>query len=1156
MHFKRLRLNGFKSFIDPTELLIEEGITGIVGPNGCGKSNLLEALRWVMGESSAKSMRGTGMDDVIFAGTDRRSPRPYAEVQLTIDNSDHFAPAQFNHEKTLDISRKITRDMGSSYRVNGKEVRARDLQILFADAATGSNSPSLVRQGQISQLIHAKPKQRRAILEDASGIGGLYSRRREAELRLKAAQQNLERVEDILKTTETQINSLRRQAKQAEKYRILSSEIRKTEGLHLAVLYARAASEKELAERDLRDISLKVAKSEIKASQLLQQEINYQEQVAPLREELAIASAILKNTEIEATSLKGKISEAENRIYRLERGLENIAKDRKREDDLLQDADIVLQRLETELSEMGAAESDSPEEIAALEGRLEAGQTELSDHEARLEQLRNDISDLQSRNKSLTETANQARGRQLRLEKDYIGLSEQEKQASLALTEDFATQMLEDKRQNLADQLAEKTALLQTYDMDLEALHTEESEARKALLEAEKNLNIIHAEIKGLTALSEGAEKQQGKANILDQITLHAGYEKAFGVVFGDDISFDDNPQQPRYWRLLPSEKMQAKITFPENIRPLSDYVKAVPDFLRLALARVGVLTDETQAEHLQDMLMPGTILVSQSGKLWRSDGFVIADGRETQTSLLLEQKNRLIALKGEEVASQELLSAAQRTYEDIKKRHLDMQTDQRKARQACEDMNREQQQLERKILTVQNALTVAESKLKGLTERRELIERELQEANQAAEQALAALESISGTDALREEAELLKSLVTEKRNNLSDIKAHLESAKRAIKERDMRLKSLQKDKADWEGRSAKARQRLAECDRRRDHVTRDLQQARSEPDLLYRQRDEVQSKLATAGKRFEEAKSSSEGLEGELSVVTKALRQVQSEVSDQRELKARLETTLEGAVQSEQDILTRIAEKIANTPEELRAELEVKPDETTPDLHIIEENLRSLNMKRDGLGPVNLVAEKELTEIEAQSLALIAEKDDLLAAIKKLSGAIADINKEGRVRITKAFDIVNNHFKKLFQHLFSGGVAELALVESDDPLEAGLEIHARPPGKKTSTLSLLSGGEQALTCMALIFAVFLTNPSPICVLDEVDAPLDDANVERYCNLITEMTKVTDTRFLVITHNALTMARADRLFGVTMSERGVSQLVSVDLKAAEKLVDE
>jgi chromosome segregation protein len=520
----------------------------------------------------------------------------------------------------------------------------------------------------------------------------------------------------------------------------------------------------------------------------------------------------------------------------------------------------------------------------------------------------------------------------------------------------------------------------------------------------------------------------------------------------------------------------------------------------------------------------------------------------------MLEQKNRLLSL-GDILKQSDIdFKQAAQHYQDFKNQHSHSKIQEQNTLQDIKNYQKQSQDLERKIYDIQNNRKIAETKMDSIAQRRILIERELTESTQILNKALDDLSKISGTDHLKEQAEALKLQVTQKRMSLSDARSLLETHRRSANERANRFKLLQKDLGGWQDRMTKANERIMDCEKRLSSIQKEQEQIADLPEKLKLKSENAKENITMAQARFDAAKNASEGLEGELSIITKTLREDTAESAKLRETKVRYEAYQEMSLLKEHDILQKIQDKKDSTPPELHPELEQYPDEHTPHISDIEDKLKQLTRERDALGAVNLIAHTQLTQIEEQSLTLINEKNDLLLAIKKLSTAIHDINKDGRMRMLKAFDIVNSNFKRLFQHLFSGGTAELQLIESDDPLEAGLEVAACPPGKKTNSLTLLSGGEQALTCMALIFAVFLTNPSPICVLDEVDAPLDDANVERYCNMIQEMTKMTDTRFLVITHHALTMARTDRLFGVTMAERGVSQLVSVDLQAAEKLL--
>lgn len=1151
MHFKRLRLNGFKSFVDPAELLIEQGVTGIVGPNGCGKSNLLEALRWVMGESSAKSMRGNDMDDVIFAGTDRRPARPFAEVVLTLDNSKRTAPAQFNNDDILEISRRITRDMGSTYRINGKEVRAKDLQILFADAATGANSPALVRQGQISQLIHAKPKQRRVILEEAAGIGGLYTRRHEAELRLKAAGLNLERLEDILKTTELRLGTLRRQAKQAEKYKEISAKIRRLEAVILSLKYRIAADDTITAKREFDRIKTQVSTQELDAARLLHSETELTAQVMPLREELAIAGAVLKRTELEALTIQGHLNEALDKIGRLERAKHNITTEKDREAQLVTDAENVLVRIKQELSETETQQDDDPEEIEYVASRVEVGKKELIDVENELDNLRAKINELTLRNQSLNENVDRSRHRQLRLEEQYITINEQQITAQQAIDTDLSINLASSEKQKVIATLSEAKQAGIITEEKLTEITQRERQSREDMMNAEAITNKLSAQIKGLSEIVERTHVK-GTAKNLEKITVSIGFEKAFGAVFDDELNFDDNFKQPCFWTVLNGDN--SNIILPNGVEPLKNYVQ-VPEFLQCAINRVGVVESD-KGHDLQKHLPAGSMLVSKCGKLWRSDGFTALEKSGSAAAIMLEQRNKLAELRKEFADSETVTKDKKHHFNAITEQKKILQTQQQQLQNHVRDCEKHYAAIEKKIYEAENNLKIKQSSLANIIERQEMVEKELADSQRALQSALSDLEKITGTDDLKTKSEALKAKVTDKRMALADMRVLLETKKRAGQERAGRIKTLKKDLSEWTTRYDNAAKRMADAIKKIHNIDDDLIFAKKQPAQIEEKQKNIVENLALAKQRHTVAEEKSLSLEGELSIISKNLRQLQAEISKNREIMVRQESQLEIAQTKETEILSQIQEKINATPDNLRHELEYDDTQEYPELYVLEEECKNLNRIRDANGAVNLLAEQELTEVEAESLMMITEKNDLLQAVQKLNAAIKDINKEGREKILVAFEQVNENFRHLFTHLFSGGVAELKLVESDDPLEAGLEIMAQPPGKKTASLSLLSGGEQALTCMALIFAVFLTNPSPICVLDEVDAPLDDANVERYCNLINEMTNVTDTRFLVITHHSLTMARTDRLFGVTMAERGVSQLVSVDLKSAERLLNQ
>jgi len=1035
-------------------------------------------------------------------------------------------------------------------RVNGKEVRAKDVHIMFADAATGANSPALVRQGQISQLIHAKPKQRRIILEEAAGIGGLYSRRHEAELRLKAANTNLERLEDILKTTESRLSTLRKQAKQAEKYKTLSSDIRKLEAVILFLKYQEANKTLTQTEEKLTLIKTEVSNQELDAARLLRSETELTTQISPLREELAIAAAVLKRTELESLTIQGHLNEAHDKIHRLERAHHNISIEKEREMQLVQDAENVLERIKSELLDVIHQQDDEPEEIDYLASRLEAGKKELASEETALDNLKARINELTMRNQSLNENLARNKQRKIRLEEQLSTIQTQKTHAEQGINNTEIENAYLEKNKITAMLAEAKSAISIVHQKSIAAAETQKA-SQQDLQQQESKVNQLRAEIKGLSAITEKTQVK-GTAKTLEKITVEKGYEKAFGAIFSQELEFDDTVSQSCYWTNLPQDNHP--VTFPKGVMPIKEFVQ-VPEFLQIAINHVAIVSAE-HGHTLQKHLSAGTILVSICGKSWRADGFIALEKSQSTAAIMLEQRNKLTTLRAHYGAAEKILGDKKSSFQAANEASKMFQKQEKYLQHNLREIERHQANIDKKIYESENNLKLKQAHLNNIIERSEMISQEIEDANKALLSAEADLAQITGTEDLKSESELLKNKVTEKRMALADTRALLETKKRAGQERAGRIKTLKKDQSEWTTRFDNAKKRASDSQKKLEKIIQDTDFAKQQPEKIQEKQQNILQNLNIAKQRHKEAEEKSLGLEGELSVISKDLRKLQAEIAKNREIMVREQANFEAAENNQSTILEKIQEKVSNTPDNLQHELNFDETKEYPSIKTLEAECQELNHKRDVMGAVNLLADQELQEVEAENLTLINEKNDLVAAIKKLNAAIKDINSEGREKILLAFDKVNGHFMHLFSHLFSGGEAELKLVESDDPLEAGLDIMAQPPGKKTASLSLLSGGEQALTCMALIFAVFLTNPSPICVLDEVDAPLDDANVERYCNLIKEMTNVTDTRFLVITHHSLTMAHTDRLFGVTMAERGVSQLVSVDLKAAEKIISE
>ncbi|NKX45214.1 chromosome segregation SMC family protein [Roseicyclus persicicus] len=1150
MRFTRLRLNGFKSFVDPTDLVIQDGLTGVVGPNGCGKSNLLEALRWVMGENRPTAMRGDGMEDVIFAGAATRGARNFAEVVLQIDNTERLAPAGFNDADTLDITRRITRDAGSAYKLNGKDVRARDVQMLFADASTGAHSPALVRQGQISELINARPKARRRVLEEAAGISGLYQRRHEAELKLKGAEGNLTRVDDVLEQLGAQLATLARQARQAQRYREIGAELRQAEGLLLWLRWRDAQEGVERAEAVLREALGGAARAEAAARAASAAREAADAALPPLREEEAIAGAILQRLLVERDSLDGEIARAEAAVTTLTSRLDQLTRDIEREGALNADAGDSIARLEAERAGLTAESEGHDDRLAAALAAAEEAAGVLRAREKDLAEATEEAARLSARHQSAERRVAEAQKARARHAAEAETAARNAEEAALrlsAVTRDVAA--AEEALAAARDLAARAEETLTETEAARAAAQSAEAEARAARSEAEGRAGTLEAEVSALNRLLE-RERGQGD-QILDRITVAKGYEAALGAALSDDLKAGEasTPGTTGWTGLTPYD---AAAPLPAGARPIAEVAQG-PALLARRLSQIG-LVDRAEGARLQPLLQPGQRLVSREGDLWRWDGYAVAAADAVSSAARrLEQVNRLAELRAEAHEAAERAAGTRAAHESLSRRLADLTEADRAARSARRDADTRLAEASRSLSRAEAERSVLEGKLETLQSA----------AARHADEARAAATELARAEGARAELEDLG----DARARLEDIRTTVEASrmtmlarrtahdelKREGERRVARIGRIGDEIAGWQTRLDSAATRLAELEARLGETEPQLAEARALPGTLAAKRAGLAETIATAEARKAAAADALSGAEGALRNATVAERDAERAASEAREARAAAEARRDAAREGVEAAAQRIAEELETTPPALRESLGDLP-EPAPPSDRIEAEVHRLRRQRDALGAVNLRAEEDAREVQAEHDLLSTEKADLEQAIAKLRSGIASLNREGRERLLKAFDEVNANFAKLFTHLFGGGEARLVLVESDDPLEAGLEILCQPPGKKLSTLSLLSGGEQTLTALALIFAVFLANPAPICVLDEVDAPLDDANVTRFCDLLDEMTRRTDTRFLIITHHAVTMARMDRLFGVTMVEQGVSQLVSVDLRKAEQMV--
>ena len=857
MKFKKLDLIGFKSFFEKTTIIIEKGLTGIVGPNGCGKSNIVEAMRWCMGETSAKSMRGSGMEDVIFSGTANKTAKNIAEVSLTLDNSDKDGPLQFRELDIINVKRRIEKDKGSRYFINDKEMRARDIQTLFADLSTGAHSPSMISQGRIGALVTAKPTDRRAVLEEAAGISGIHVRRHESELRLNSAENNLKKADELRRQQEKQLENLKKQAVEAYKYKSILEEAKKIEAGLYYIKLIEIEKEIELTKEitDKSDVEIGGITIEINHKNNLVEEAN--QKLKPLRD---------KNIEI-------------------------LSK---------------LQRLNLEFQNL----EDEEKRTKTDKDRLLKSQNTL---EKDTEREKNIILESQSNEKRLAE---------------------------------------------------EKNVLIDTeskyYDLEKKT---------------ENDLQVVTGELK----------KEQ---DILEEITKNLTLnrqEKNF-------ISYLNNINQSL-------ENAQNQLDNNENHK-----------------------------------------------------------ARDTINNVVISIKDKTNTLKS----------------------------------------------------------TATENKINQITELTNKIK-----------------------------------LVQEK--YASALSKHQSIKTDTIKRRE-RIKNIDTEIQNWKNLKFNSEKMSKELGTRMDKIKAELDNISKLPEIIAVKKGQLMQNISDTESKKQELSDGLFSAEEGHQKVNKELKAFEQKMMSARENKARSGATLEGLQNRKKDIINALKNNLNIDEKNLFDSSDLKNTENLPNVVEQEDKLDAKKNERERLGAVNLRADEETKQYKITINKMEEDREDLVSAISKLRSSINELNQKGRERLLDAFEKVNRKFNDVYTKLFNGGIAKLELIESDDPLDAGLEMLASPPGKRLQSITLLSGGEQALTALSLIFAVFLTNPSPICVLDEVDAPLDDANVTRFCALLDELTKITETKFIIITHHALTMSKMDRLYGITMPEKGVSQLVSVDLQKAEELV--
>ncbi|MEO6198719.1 MAG: chromosome segregation protein SMC [Sphingomicrobium sp.] len=1135
MRIRRLKLSGFKSFVEPTDLRIEPGLTGVVGPNGCGKSNLLEALRWAMGEASPKSLRGGGMDDVIFAGTASRPARDFAEVSILLERQSGDETKASESE----VTRRIERGAGSAYRIDGRDVRAKDVALLFADAATGAHSPALVSQGKIGSVIAAKPVERRLLLEEAAGISGLHARRKDAEQKLRATEANLVRLGEILGDQEQRLAQLRRQARAAELYRKLTGQIR---GVEAQLLHARWKEAEHAAEAATAEAG--GAAQEVEAAQKWIGEAQAAQAVAT--EALAAKRAALGQMREEGHDLAHRLATARakrdtvaRRLAELTQLAAELTADVAREQSLQGDAERAIEQLDQERTSIDQRLADSESAGARIAGQL-------SETEGVSRQAEAALADLLARHAAMRAERRVAEAA-LEAANAQLSRTTQENERIEGQLEALGDGAEEQQARHIAEQraAAANTALGEAEERRLAAEQQRAAAADQRDL-AESALAAARASLSAATSEHDALARaiDHGGGAAIASLSAESGYERALAAALGEDSDASLGGDSPRRW--MGSDAADSDPRLPAGTNCLADHAQAPPQLLR-RLRQVAVAeTDSGQS------LAVGQRLVTLAGRMRRWDGFVAESAGAAAAERLL-RANRLGELASQLPALESQVGDALAGRDFALAAMTDGRNSAEAAREAALAAEKDARDSTRAGDSAVAALERIDAQASALKERLGDLQPVLEAARDALASAQGALVHLPDPAALEAQVEQARDTASAAASAVADKRAEAATRARETAADRQRLSAGAREQADWRKRQSEAAQRLAMASERQRNIADERIDLEQEPEALdsairdlEQANEQGQLKIGEAGAA--EAEAERAVIDAATEVAARNER-----VADARERRAAAAARAEGQQARSAELARASVDRFECLPQRLPEALGFDSAEQR-DSEEEARTLERLTAERERIGPVNLVAEAELAELDASRTKGAEEAEELTQAIHRLRGSIGNLNREGRVRLLGAFEQVDTHFRRLFTTLFDGGQAHLELVESEDPLEAGLEIMAQPPGKRLSTLTLLSGGEQALTAIALIFAIFLTNPAPICVLDEVDAPLDDANVERFCDLLAQMTGETDTRYLIVTHNAVTMSRMDRLYGVTMIEQGVSRLVSVDLGGAETML--
>ena len=1131
MMFNRLKLSGFKSFADAAELDIEIGLTGIVGPNGCGKSNIVEAIRWVMGESSAKQMRSDEMDDVIFSGASGKTARNIAEISLILDNSMKKAPSEYNDKDEIEIIRKIIRGKGTSFRINNRPARARDVQLLFADSATGARSAGIVSQGRIGSIVGAKPNERRSLLEEAANIKGLHQRKHEAELRLNNTELNVTRLQDLMNQLEEQKTFLQKQARQASRYRSVADRIRKAEASLFHVLWISANKNQQKAREALEQAINSVSKVQTVVNSSTKKRLEIAEKLPGLRETEASFAAKTQLLRTNLAQIEKDETRIKEEIEKLKAQSTEINRDSEYEKTMQNDALEAKNKLIEEAKILEKTEAENTPILKQAGHKLEQARTKNRLAEEKSAEANAILQNLKKYQSQLKTQLHQKQTVLAQSTKRLNEISLEELEESVSDTRDKFNKLEAVKDKNLQNSEAQSKQL-----SDLKIQMDSASDGFQTAL---NSLRTLETERDALINLRQ-PDKNDSKAPIADSIVVSGHMEAALAACLTENLYLPVGEGKDGYWQ---TEMPLLSYSPPNFGIPLTNFIEG-PDTIIRALQGISVVSDEVLESDICSKLELGQAVVTKSGKIARWDGLVRL--RQDIGASQMRQNRRLKELEA-------LILDAR---SDVEKHSVKLANSEKlfyTKNRKFEKLQQEKQKLNQEIMQAQRDIDTSELACKNAKERHQILLQTINEAKTDITEISTNIFKMDDIEALKKIAEKAAKTASETRKSYDQYVQKEAELKQTLQSTFSRKKFVLKQVDEWQNRIESAKTRMLEMKARAQKASSEFSMLQSKPDQLKKERNKLEELFNTALNKHEKAITIVKETEIMLQQADNQQRSDEKHLSEMREIQIRQEASEKQAKQSIVLLKSEIFDKLSVSPLELSDITSISEEQELPEKSQLEDRINRLFKERDSIGPVNLRAEIEMEAIRKKLEQFKVDQTDLEQAITKLRKAISELNKEARQRLVDSLTKVNQEFAKIFKTLFGGGDAELKLVNSDDPLTAGLEILASPPGKKLQSLSLLSGGEQALTGLAIIFAVFLTNPSPICILDEVDAALDDTNVSRFCELLRFIVSQTQTKFLIVTHHRMTMAQMDRLYGVTMAERGISKLVSVNLQTAETI---